>query len=71
MPQAAAMLVLCGGSDQIVDLVAYQEPNVLPIKDFFYDENRVASVNYLGALVTDATLAVREAFFQMIGDWMT
>jgi len=43
------------GAELILACIAWQEPNVIPIKDFFHDDNRAPRRNYFdGMLASDA-----------------
>jgi len=68
---AIGSLVLTQADDIILELVAWSEPNVIPIKDFFHDDNRTPRKNYLAVLATDPNPLVREAYLTMLADWMT
>lgn len=56
---ALGTLLLCGGAELILACIAWQEPNVIPIKDFFHDDNRAPRRNYFGMLAADTSPLVR------------
>ena len=61
-------LMHCGAHETILDLVAFQHPNLVPVKAFYGDDQKV---NYFGKLATDGSVQVRCEFVRVIGDWMT
>jgi len=61
-------LMHCGAHETILDLVAFQHPNLVPVKAFYGDDQKV---NYFGKLATDGNVQVRCEFVRVIGDWMT
>lgn len=77
-------LLMCGDKNMnaVEDLVAWHQPNVIPIWQFFsggvYEDGqlvrpdqREVQHNYLAILGTDKSPQVREAFLHMLVDWMT
>jgi hypothetical protein len=68
---ALGTLLLCGGAELILACIAWQEPNVIPIKDFFHDDNRAPRRNYFGMLAADTSPLVRDGFLQMLADCCT
>jgi hypothetical protein len=68
---ALGTLLLCGGAELILACIAWQEPNVIPIKDFFHDDNRAPRRNYFGMLASDTSPLVRDGFLQMLADCCT
>lgn len=48
-------------------LVGYRDPNYVPIKDFYESG---FNVNYLALFVGDCNLSVREAFLNVLEDWV-
>ena len=48
-------------------LVGYRDPNYVPIKDFYESS---FNVNYLALFVGDINLSVREAFLNVLEDWV-
>ena len=63
---ALGTLLLCGGAELILQCIAWQEPNVIPIKDFFHDDNRAPRRNYFGLLATDTSPLVRHHHFPTV-----
>ena len=77
-------LLMCGDKNMnaVEDLVAWHQPNVIPIWQFFaggvYEDGKLikpdereVTHNYLAILGTDKSPQVREAFLHMLVDWMT
>jgi len=61
-------LMHCGAHETILDMVAFRHPNLVPIKAFYGEDQKV---NYFGKLITDGSVQVRVEFIRVIGDWMT
>jgi len=81
---ALGALLMCGDKNMnaVEDLVAWHQPNIIPIWQFFsggvYEDGklvrpdeRAQQHNYLAVLGTDKSPQVREAFLHMLVDWMT
>ena len=81
---ALGALLMCGEKNMnaVEDLVAWHQPNIIPIWTFFsggvYEDGklvrpdeRATEHNYLALLGTDKSPQVREAFLHMLVDWMT
>jgi len=81
---ALGALLMCGDKNMnaVEDLVAWHQPNIIPIWQFFsggvYEDGklvrpdeRAQQHNYLALLGTDRSPQVREAFLHMLVDWMT
>ena len=66
--KALRVLMHCGAHETILDLVAFKHPNLVPIKAFYGDDQKV---NYFGKLATDGAVHVRREFIRTVGDWMT
>lgn len=66
--RAVRGLMHCGAHETILDLVAFQHPNLVPVKAFYGEDQKV---NYFGKLATDGSVQVRCEFVRVIGDWMT
>lgn len=68
---ALGNIMYCGAWKYTVDvmeiLVGYRDPNVVPLRDFFGDGQRI---NYLAILTKDPKPSVREVFIQLIGNWL-
>lgn len=56
------------GTEAIVDLIGHRDENVIPISAFYTSEIRL---NYFAKLDQDANPLVRQAFFDMVSDWIT
>jgi hypothetical protein len=67
--RALALLVPCGAGEIIRDLAAFREHNVIDIKAAFAPELG-RRINYMGLLVADSNVRVREAFATMMHDWI-
>ena len=81
---ALGALLMVGDKNMnaVEDLVAWHQPNIIPIWQFFsggvYEEGKLVKPderevqrNYLAILGTDKSPQVREAFLYMLVDWMT
>ena len=64
---AVTQCVLCEGHESILDISAWRDPNMVPIKAFYGDDYKV---NYFGKLSTDRSPRVRLAFLQMMREWL-
>ena len=73
---AISALVMCpddakrkgAGTEGIVDLTAFQDPNSVAVSAFYRDE---AKINYFAKLAIDRSPLVRERFYNMLGTWVT
>ena len=81
---ALGALLMVGDKNMnaVEDLVAWHQPNIIPIWQFFsggvYEDGKLVKPderetqhNYLALLGTDKSPLVREAFLYMLVDWMT
>jgi len=66
--RALQEVVMVGAHEMILELIAWKDPNVVPIKAFYEGETKV---NFFGKLATDASQPVREAFLDAVGSWVT
>ncbi|GIL99070.1 hypothetical protein Vretimale_4331 [Volvox reticuliferus] len=57
-----------GAHEMILEMVAWRDPNVIPIKAFYGDDLKV---NFCGKLAADPHPAVRREFLAVLADWMT
>ncbi|EFJ44828.1 hypothetical protein VOLCADRAFT_106220 [Volvox carteri f. nagariensis] len=57
-----------GAHEMILEMVAWRDPNVIPVKAFYGDDLKV---NFCGKLAADPHPAVRREFLAVVGDWMT
>ncbi|GIL43408.1 hypothetical protein Vafri_1181 [Volvox africanus] len=57
-----------GAHEMILEMVAWRDPNVIPIKAFYGDDLKV---NFCGKLAADPHPAVRREFLGVLADWMT
>lgn len=51
----------------VENLIGFRDPNLVPIKDFYEPTTRL---NYLAMLINDRSAHVREAFLNVISDWL-
>eukprot|EP00898_Chlorokybus_atmophyticus_P002042 jgi/Chlat1/2839/Chrsp194S02999 len=67
--QAVRELVVChGGGEEILELTAWRDPNLVPIKSFYEADIKV---NYMGLLAQDSNPLVREEFIKTLTLWLT
>jgi hypothetical protein len=64
--RAMGVLIPCGAAEQIRDLCAFRENNVIDIHGFFHGE---ANVHYFARLVSDSNVRVRSEFFRVVNKW--
>jgi hypothetical protein len=68
---ALEVLMTCSPNKKNVDimenLIGFNDPNLVPIKDFYEPSTRL---NYLALLVADPSPAVIKRFFEMITKWL-
>ncbi|GLC35967.1 hypothetical protein PLESTB_000524400 [Pleodorina starrii] len=57
-----------GAHEMILEMVAWRDPNVIPIKAFYGEDLKV---NFCGKLASDPHPAVRREFLAVLSDWMT
>lgn len=65
--RAITLAVLSQGHESILDISAWRDPNMIPVKAFYGDDMKV---NYFGKLSTDRNPRVRYAFLQMMREWL-
>ncbi|KAG2440366.1 hypothetical protein HXX76_004471 [Chlamydomonas incerta] len=56
-----------GAHEMILEMVAWRDPNVVPVRAFYGDDLKV---NFCGKLAADPHPAVRREFLALLGDWM-
>jgi hypothetical protein len=66
--EAMENLMFCGCSEQIRDLAAFRESNLIEINAFYHGEARV---NYFAELVGDSNPKVRFSFYSALGNWLS
>jgi hypothetical protein len=68
---ALEVLMTCSPNKMNVEimenLIGFNDPNLVPIKDFYEPTTRL---NYLALLVADSSAAVVKRFFEMITKWL-
>ncbi|KAG2499196.1 hypothetical protein HYH03_002777 [Edaphochlamys debaryana] len=57
-----------GAHEMILEMVAWRDPNVIPVRAFYGDDLKV---NFCGKLAADPHPAVRREFLAVLADWMT
>ncbi|CAM6092267.1 unnamed protein product [Calypogeia fissa] len=65
--KAIHRLVLCGAHESVYDLIAYRDPNLVPIKAFYQP---CPKTQYLALLVSDRSIQVREQLLVTVASWL-
>ena len=65
--EAISPLVFTGGHEALLDLCSFRDPNVVPVRAFFGDDLKI---NYMGKLITDSCVKVRQALVRVVGSWL-
>ena len=64
---AVSVLVFNGAHESLLDLCSFRDPNVVPVRAFFGDDLKI---NYMGKLITDSCVRVRQALVRCVGTWL-
>ncbi|KAF5842633.1 armadillo-type protein [Dunaliella salina] len=65
--QAIKVVMHQNAHEMILEMIAWRDPNMIPIKAFYGDDLKV---NFAGKLATDSHPMVRLEFLRTISDWM-
>ncbi|QDZ17634.1 putative axonemal dynein assembly factor [Chloropicon primus] len=65
--EAISPLVFTGAHESLLDLCSFRDPNIVPVRAFFGNDLKI---NYMGKLITDSCVRVRQALVRCVGSWL-